>query len=136
LEEATSGTLSHLLRKSLEGTLSLVTRGTKVRASHPMTGPRAFHPGSCDHHKKQRSPRQYLRLKNTRSASYSILEPAFQLFLSLLDPGPPRTGHIRPVPRALFHSAISLLLRRFPLLSLLFNCPRNPYCSARARPSI
>jgi hypothetical protein len=44
-----------------------------------------------------------------------------------LDPGPLRN---------LFHSASSLLLGRFPLLSLFFNCPRNPYSSARAKPSI
>jgi hypothetical protein len=50
-EEATSGTLPHLLRKSLEGTLSLVPKGTEARVSHPMMGPRASHPGPCDHQK-------------------------------------------------------------------------------------
>jgi hypothetical protein len=44
--------------------------------------------------------------------------------------------HIRPASRVLFRSAFSLLLGRFPFLSLLFNCPRNPYSSARMRPSI
>jgi hypothetical protein len=34
-----------------------------------------------------------------------------------------------------FHSDFSLL-GRIPFLSLLFNCPRNPYFSARVRPSI
>jgi hypothetical protein len=40
------------------------------------------------------------------------------------------SGHIKPTPRALFHSACNLLLGRFPFLSLLFNYPRNPYSSA------
>jgi hypothetical protein len=39
---------------------------------------------------KAEEPWQYLLLKSTKSASLSVLEPAFQLFLSLLDPGPPR----------------------------------------------
>jgi hypothetical protein len=39
LEKATSGTLPHLSGKTLEGILSPVPRGNKVRASHPMTGP-------------------------------------------------------------------------------------------------
>jgi hypothetical protein len=34
------------VRKTLEGTLFPVLRGTEVRASHPMTGPWASHPGS------------------------------------------------------------------------------------------
>jgi hypothetical protein len=45
-------------------------------------------------------------------------------------------GNIRPASTALFHSAFSLLLGRFPFLSPLFNCPRNPYSSARVRLSI
>jgi hypothetical protein len=49
-------TLPHFGGKTLEGTLSLVPRGTKVRASQPMTGPRASHTGSCDHHKKSGAP--------------------------------------------------------------------------------
>jgi hypothetical protein len=69
-----------------------------------------------------------------------ILEPASQLFLSLPDPGPPRKLLFRAYQasplRALFHSAFSLLLGRFPFLSFLFNCPRNPYSSARARSPI
>jgi hypothetical protein len=44
--------------------------------------------------------------------------------------------HTRPASRALFHSASSLLLRRIPLLSFPFNCTRNCFSSARARPSI
>jgi hypothetical protein len=51
LEEATPRTLSYLLGKTLEGTLSLVPRGAEARASHPMTGSTAFHPVSCNHHK-------------------------------------------------------------------------------------
>jgi hypothetical protein len=43
---------------------------------------------------------------------------------------------VRLAPRALFHSASSLFLGRFPPLSLLFYCPRNPYFSARVRSSI
>jgi hypothetical protein len=45
LEKVTSGTLLHLLGKTLEGTLSPVLRGTEVRASHPMMGPMASHTG-------------------------------------------------------------------------------------------
>jgi hypothetical protein len=56
LEKATSGTLPHLLWKTLEGTLSQVPRGTKARASHPMTGPGASHTGSCDHCKSRGAP--------------------------------------------------------------------------------
>jgi hypothetical protein len=53
LEKVASGTLPHLLGKTLEGTLSPVLRGTEVRASHPMTGPGASHTGFCDHHKSR-----------------------------------------------------------------------------------
>jgi hypothetical protein len=44
--------------------------------------------------------------------------------------------HIRPASRTLFHSASSLLLGRFPLMSLCYNYTKNPYSSARVRPSI
>jgi hypothetical protein len=44
--------------------------------------------------------------------------------------------HNRPASRELFHSGFSLLLGRFPFLSLLFNCSRNHYTSARVRLSI
>jgi hypothetical protein len=37
--------LPHFLGKKLEGTLSPVPRGTEARASHPMMGPWASHPG-------------------------------------------------------------------------------------------
>jgi hypothetical protein len=127
------------LGKTLEGTLSLVPRGTEATVSHPMKGPMASHPGSRDHHKIRKFPRLYSLSKNTRSTSLLILEPASQLFLLLPDPGPLRkycSGHIRTAPRASFHSDFSLILGRFPFLSLLFNCPRNPYPSARVRPSI
>jgi hypothetical protein len=40
----------------IERPLSSVPRGTKARASHLMTGPRASYPGSCDHHKSRGTP--------------------------------------------------------------------------------
>jgi hypothetical protein len=46
MEKATSRTLPHLSGKTLEGTLSPVPRGIEASVSHPMTGPRASHPGS------------------------------------------------------------------------------------------
>jgi hypothetical protein len=56
LEEATSRTLSHLTGKTLEVTLSLVPKGNKTRASHPMTVSGVSHPGSCNHHKTRGAP--------------------------------------------------------------------------------
>jgi hypothetical protein len=35
----------------LESRLSSVPKGTKARASHPITGPKASDPDSCDYHK-------------------------------------------------------------------------------------
>jgi hypothetical protein len=48
-----SGSLPHLSGKTLEVTLSLVPKGTKVKASHPMMGPGACHSGFSDHHKNR-----------------------------------------------------------------------------------
>jgi hypothetical protein len=110
-----------------------ICQGTKTRASHPITGPWASHPGSVTTIKAEESH------KSIRSASLSILEPTFGYsFLSWTQILQENycLRHIRPASRALFHSAFSLLLGRFPFLSLLFNCPRNPYPSARVRPSI
>jgi hypothetical protein len=134
LEKATSGTLPHLW-KTLEGTLSLDP--LPPRAYHPMMGPGASHPCFCNHCKSRgalgytycqkaqgQPPYQYW----SQHLSYSffswtqVLQENYCL------------GHIRPASRALFHSAFSLLLGRFPSLSLLFNCPRNPYSSTRVRP--
>jgi hypothetical protein len=42
----------------------------------------------------------------------------------------------QPLQYYFTHSAFSLFLGRFPLLPLIFNCPRNPYSSARERPFI
>jgi hypothetical protein len=55
-------------------------------------------------------------------------------------PGPRSSKKITGISgqpfKVLFYSAFSLLLGRFPFLSLLFNCPRNPYSSGRATSSI
>jgi hypothetical protein len=50
--ESYSGTLAHFLGKTLEGTLS----SGEARVSHPMMGPRASHPGSCNHCKSRGAP--------------------------------------------------------------------------------
>jgi hypothetical protein len=56
---------------------------------HPMTGPGISHPGPVTTIKPEESGK-YLLLKSTRSASLSILQPAFRLFFFLPEPGPPR----------------------------------------------
>jgi hypothetical protein len=121
-EEATSRTLPHLPGKSLEGTLA--------RAFHPMMGPGASHPGSCgapgDTIEKHK-----VSLLNSTGTNISAIP---------FSSGPSSSKKItiqgisgQPLE---FHWAFSLLLGGFPLLSLLFNCPKNPYSSARARSSI
>jgi hypothetical protein len=103
-----------------------------------MTGPWASHPGSVTTVKAE-EPQVLLTIEKHKFASLSILEPASQLsFLSWTQVLQENycSRHIRPASRALFHSVFSLLLGRFPFLSLLFNCPQTPYSSARVRASI
>jgi hypothetical protein len=138
-EKATSRTLPHLSGKTLEGTLSPVTRGTEARASHPMMGPRAYHTGSCDHHKSRGAPGfiHYLKAQGQPPYQYGNqhLSYSFLSWTQVLQEYY-YSGHIRPASRMLLHSEFIMLLGRFPFLSLFFNCPRNPYSSARERPSI
>jgi hypothetical protein len=123
----------------MEGTLTAVPRRMETRASHPMMGPGASHPGSCDTIKvgepwviliideaQGQPPYQYW----SQHLSYSFLSRTQVLQENYC------LRHIRPASRALFHSTFILILGRFPFLSLLFNCPRNPYCSTKARPFI
>jgi hypothetical protein len=82
---------------------------------------------------KAREPQVLLTIKNhkvNQHLSYSFLSGTQVLQENYC------SGHIRPASRMLLHSAFSLLLGRFPFLSLLFNSPTNSYSSARARPSI
>jgi hypothetical protein len=98
-----------------------------------MTGPWASHPGSVTTIKAE-EPQVKHRVNFLINTGASI-----SLFLSLPDPFLQEnycSKHNRPVFRALFHSGFSLLLGRFPFLSLLFNCPRNSYSSARESTSI
>jgi hypothetical protein len=110
-----------------------VLRGTEVRASHPMTGPWASHTGSVTTVKAEEPQIKHkvsLLIDTGASISAIPFSPGQVLQENYC------SRHIRPASRALFHSASSLLLGRFPFLSLLFNCPRTPYSSARVRPSI
>jgi hypothetical protein len=109
------------------------------RASHSMTGPRASHPGSCNHSKSRGGP-GYTHYGKAQGQppyrSWSQHLSYFFLYQTQVLQENYCLRHIRAASRVLFHSAFSLLLGRVPFLSLLFNFPRNPYSSARVRPSI
>jgi hypothetical protein len=98
-----------------------------------MMGPGASHPGSVTTIKAE-EPRVKHKVSLLIDTGASISALPFSPGQVLQENYCSR--HIRPASRTLFHSAFSLLLARFPFLSLLFNCPRNSYSSVRARPSI
>jgi hypothetical protein len=107
---------------------SPICRGKNIGRHTVMMGPRASYPGSVTTIKAE-EPRDKHKV--------SLINTGASISAIPFSPRPKCSKKItlqgisgQPLERYF------TLLGRFPFLSLLFNCPRNPYSSARARPSI